>query len=353
MRRLLLLPFSWIYYLIIQGRHLLFDIGLLPSKSYQIPTISIGNLSMGGSGKTPHTEYLIRLLSNDFKLAVLSRGYKRKTCGFVLADTDSEFKDIGDEPLQYLKKFGGKITLAVDEDRCHGVETLTKQVPDLELVLLDDAMQHRYITPGLSVLLTDYRNLYCDDMMFPSGSLRDVKNAAKRADIIIVTKTEKILSPIIRREIKKKLHPYSFQKLYFSYLKYKHPVSIFSGKEIVLKKRYSSIIMFSGVANSYPMKDHLRYYCRELISLDFPDHHEYRRRDVEEITRIYEDQFTNNKIVITTEKDAMRLVNSPYLRLLKDLPLYYLPIEVKLHGQDEAKFNKQILEYVTEANRNR
>jgi len=307
---------------------------------------------MGGSGKTPQTEYLIRLLASDFRLAVLSRGYKRKTKGFVMANAHSGHDDIGDEPLQYLKKFGDKISLAVDEKRCHGVEKLMQDDPDLQLVLLDDAMQHRYIKPGLSILLTDYRNLYADDIMFPAGSLRDVKASAKRADIIIVTKTEKILSPLIRRQIKKKLHPFSYQKLYFSYLKYNNLISFFSDDELKLKKKYSAIIMFSGVANSYPMKDHLRYYCRELISLDFPDHHEYHRKDLELIARTYDDQFTRNKIIVTTEKDAMRLINSPYLRFLKKLPLYYLPIEVKLHGQDEVSFNKQIMEYVKENSRN-
>ena len=339
--------------MVVQFRHLLFGLGILPSKTYDIPIISVGNLSLGGSGKTPHTEYLIRLLANDFKLAVLSRGYKRKTKGFVVANANSEYSDIGDEPMQYFRKFSDKILLAVDENRCHGVETLLQDDPGLQLILLDDAMQHRYIKPGLSILLTDYRNLYADDMMFPSGSLRDVKSAAKRADIIIVTKTEKILSPLVRREIKRKLNPRFYQRLYFSYLKYKNLISFFTGEEVKLKKRYPVIIMFSGVANSYPMKDHLRNYCRELISLDFPDHHRYHRKDLELILQTYSNQFTKNKIIVTTEKDAMRLLNSPYLRLLKDLPMYYLPIEVKLHGKDEAKFNKQILEYVTETNRNR
>ncbi len=353
MRRLLLLPFSWLFYLAVQFRHLLFGVGILPSKAYNIATISVGNLSLGGSGKTPHAEYIIRLLANDYKIAVLSRGYKRKTKGFVIANDQSKCRDIGDEPMQFQRKFGDKITLAVDENRCRGVETLMKDDPDLQLILLDDAMQHRYIQPGLSILLTDYRNLYVDDAMFPSGSLRDVKSAAKRADIIIVTKTDKVLSPLIRREIKHKLHPLLNQKLYFSYLKYKNLISLFNKDEIKLKKQYSVIVMFSGVANSYPMKDYLRDYCRELISIDFPDHYQYHRKDLELIWQTFTDQFTKNKIIVTTEKDAMRLINSPYLRLLKDLPLYYLPIKVKMHGQDEAKFNKQILEYVTEANRNR
>lgn len=347
MRRLLLLPFSWIYFLLVQVRHLLYDVGVFPSRKFDVPIISIGNLSLGGSGKTPHTEYLIRLLSKDYKVAVLSRGYKRKTKGFVMAHEGSEFEDIGDEPLQYVKKFGQDISIAVDESRCHGVRTLLKNDPGIQTILLDDAFQHRSIRPGFSVLLTDYRNLYCDDMMFPSGNLRDVKSAAKRADVIIVTKTEKILSPLVRRAIKSKLHPLPTQKLYFSYLKYKNPVHFFTGEDLKLKKRYSVIVMFSGVANSYPMKDHLRYYCRELVSLDFPDHYEYGKRDIEKILHLYDEQFTRNKMIITTEKDAMRLINSPYLRLLKDLPLYYLPIEVKLHGQDEVEFNKQILDYVT------
>lgn len=354
MWRLVLFPVSWLFGVGIKFRHFLFNSGILPVKSYDIPVICIGNLCMGGSGKTPHTEYLVRLLLREkFNVAILSRGYGRKTNGFYKALPHSDYTDIGDEPTQYLKKFGHHITIAVDESRCEGVELLTKEDNNLEVILLDDAFQHRYIKPGFSILLTDYRKLYSDDHLFPAGSLRDVKSAAKRADIIVVSKTETILSPLIRRNIYKKLNIASHQKLYFSYLKYDELVSFPDLQKTTLKKKYSIIVLFTGVANAYPLKDYLRYYSRELISLDFPDHHQYNRKDIDLICKTFQNQFTKNKIIITTEKDAMRLINSPYLRLLKDLPVFFLPVEVKFHRQGEKEFNHQILEYVRENPRKR
>ncbi|MBE0650301.1 MAG: tetraacyldisaccharide 4'-kinase [Bacteroidales bacterium] len=354
MWRLVLLPVSFIFGLGIRIRHFLFNIGILSSKSYEMPIISVGNLSLGGSGKTPHTEYLVRLLLKEKKkIAILSRGYGRKTKGYFKATPESDSTQIGDEPTQFQKKFGKHITLAVDGSRREGIETLMKEDKDMDVILLDDAMQHRFVKPGFSILLTDYRKLYSDDYLFPAGGLRDVKSAARRADVIIVSKTERMLSPIVRKDIHKKLNVADHQKLYFSYLHYDKLVSLHDFERRNNEKKYSIIVLFSGVANSYPLKDYLRYRCRELISLDFPDHHYYTRKDVELIARTYEDQFTRNKAIITTEKDAMRLINSPYLRILEDLPVYFLPIEVKFHGEDGEEFNDQILKYVRENPRKR
>jgi tetraacyldisaccharide 4'-kinase len=307
---------------------------------------------MGGSGKTPHTEYLVRLLQKDFRVAILSRGYLRKSKGFILAEESSTFKDIGDEPMQYLHKFGHSVRIAVDRNRCRGVEKLLALKTSPEAIILDDSLQHRFIKPGLNLLLTDYRNLYSDDNLFPSGRLRDLKTSAKRADIIIVTKTEKVLSPLVKRIIKEKLSPRPHQKLYFTYLKYDNPISIPSMEKVKFNKQYSTIILFSGIANAYPLKDKLRYLCRELVTIDFPDHHNFTKKDILLIRKTWDQQFTSHKLIVTTEKDAMRLINSPYLRLLKDLPLVYLPIEVKFHGQDGKNFNTQILNYVRENQRN-
>jgi len=354
MWRLVLLPLSWLFGLGIRIRHFLFNVGILPVKSYDIPVISVGNLSLGGSGKTPHTEYLVRLLLKEkMNVAILSRGYGRKTKGYYKAKTESDSTQIGDEPTQFLTKFGKHITLAVDENRREGIEKLMKEDENLDVILLDDAMQHRYVKPAFSMLLTDYRKLYSDDYLFPAGGLRDVKSAAKRADVIIVSKTEKMLSPIVRKDIHKKLNIAGHQKLYFSYLHYEKLVSLHDLQKKNFEKKYSTIILFSGVANPYPLKDYLRYRCRELISLDFPDHHFYTKKDVELIVKTYEDQFTRNKAIITTEKDAMRLINSPYLRVLKDLPVFFLPIEVRFHGHDGEDFNDQILKYVRKNPRKR
>jgi tetraacyldisaccharide 4'-kinase len=354
MLRLILLPLSWIVGIGIRFRHLLFNIGILPVKSYSMPVISVGNLSLGGSGKTPHTEYLVRLfLLEKLNLAILSRGYGRKTKGYLKANSESDSMQIGDEPTQYVGKFGKHITIAVDENRRRGIQKLMNEDKNLDVIVLDDAMQHRYVKPGISILLTDYRKLYSDDYLFPAGGLRDVKSAAKRADIIIVSKTESTLSPIVRKQIRKKLKIDGHQKLYFSYLHYEKMVSLHDFERNHNDKKYSVIVLFSGVANSYPLKDHLRYRCRELISLDFPDHHFYTKKDVEFIAKTYEDQFTKNKVIVTTEKDAMRLINSPYLRILKDLPVFFIPIEVRFHGRDGVEFNNQILEYVRENPRKR
>ncbi len=319
-----------------------------------MPVIGVGNLSLGGSGKTPQIEYLINLLLPNYKLATLSRGYGRKTKVFLLANQYSTYEDVGDEPLQYTHKYGNKVTVAVDNRRVHGINSLMMNDKNLEVILLDDAFQHRYVKPGLSLLLTDYRNLYANDFLFPVGTLRDVRSSAKRADIIIVTKTDKVMSPIVRRHIRKKLDIKGHQSLYFSYLVH-GKCQAFPGLDLpkVEQQQIHSIVMFSGIANAYPMKEHLRKKCSDLIVLDFPDHHVYREKDVELIKKTFDDLFTNKKILVTTEKDTMRLMNSPYFCILKNLPLYYLPIEVKFHGLDETNFTNQIKKYVRENQRNR
>lgn len=217
--RLLLLPFAYLYGLLMLIRGKLFDWKILPSESFPISVISVGNLSYGGTGKTPLVEYIIRLLQNEMKLATLSRGYKRNTRGFVLANKDSTYEEIGDEPLQYKTKFSN-IEVAVHEKRRKGIRQLLKLFPDLKLVLLDDAYQHRYVKPGLSILLTDFHKLYIKDFPMPAGTLREFRSAAKRADIIIVTKTTSVLSPITRRRITSLIKPRVDQQLLFSYIRY-------------------------------------------------------------------------------------------------------------------------------------
>lgn len=348
MVRFLLAPLSWLYALVIWIRHFMFDMGILPQKSYRFPVISIGNIALGGTGKTPHTEYIVRLLLEEkINTAILSRGYGRKTKGFLKADEQhSDASSLGDEPAQFFHEFSGDIQIVVDGNRREGIEKLMKLENPPEVILLDDAMQHRYVKPGLSILLTDYRNLYVDDHIVPYGGLRDLKSASKRANIIVVTKTEKVLSPIIKRYLLKKLNPEKYQRVYFSYFNYGKLISVANFKKKEWDKKYSVIILFTGIANPYPIKGYLRSYCRELITIVFPDHHVFKEKDLELIRKKFDDQFTKKKLIVTTEKDAMRLVNSPYLRILEDLPLYYLPIEVKFHGDDERAFNNQIINYV-------
>ena len=226
-RHIIMLPISLCYGLAMQIRNWLFDINLLCSKTFDKPVISVGNLTFGGTGKTPHIEYLIRLLTPELFIATLSRGYGRKTRGFILASIPSSAKQIGDEPLQFLKKFD-PIKVAVDEKRKRGIHLLLEKHPDLNVILLDDAYQHRYVKPGLSILLTDFHRPYPEDIILPSGTLREFRSGAGRADIIIVTKTPKIFSPITRRRIIEELKPKNHQRIYFSYIKtFSTPTSTF------------------------------------------------------------------------------------------------------------------------------
>jgi tetraacyldisaccharide 4'-kinase len=318
-----------------------------------MPIIGVGNLSLGGTGKTPFVEYLVRLFSENYKMAVLSRGYGRKTKGFLYGDQYSGHQDIGDEPMQYLRKYQGKIKVAVEGDRVEGVNNLMQDDKNLELICLDDAFQHRYIKPGLSILLTDIHSLYNEDYLFPVGGLRDVVSQAKRADIILVTKTNKVLSPITRRRVKGVLKPLPNQSLYFSYIGYGQSIAFPESTQQEPFEKARTIIMFSGIANSYPFQEYLRDLCTELIVLDYPDHYQYKPKDLKTIRNKYDETFSRNKVIVTTEKDAMRLLKSEYLRELKNLPLFYIPIEMKMHGLDETNLTNQLKKYVKENSRNR
>jgi|FLOH01.1.fsa_nt_gi tetraacyldisaccharide 4'-kinase len=349
--KVLLFPFAWLYGCVIRLRHLLFDVNVLKSLSYPLPVIGVGNLSLGGTGKTPVVEYLIRLLSDEHKLVVLSRGYGRNTKGFLIANQYSGHKDIGDEALQYHNKFKQNIKVAVCEDRRIGIKNLMQDDENLDVILLDDSFQHRYVKPGLSILLTDFHNLFMEDYLIPAGTLRDVVTQAKRADIIIVTKTYKVLSPITRRRIKGILKPHDNQSLYYSYISYGDLIPLPGFEDNIAPANINTIVLFCGIANSYPLQEYLRDMCVDLLVLDFPDHHTYRRKDMQHIIRTYDDVFTRKKIIITTEKDAMRLIKSEYISMLGKVPLFYIPIEIKFHGLDNANFSNQIKKYVRENKR--
>jgi tetraacyldisaccharide 4'-kinase len=319
--------------------------GILTCERFEIPVISIGNLSLGGTGKTPHIEYLIRLLRERFRIATLSRGFGRETDGFILATKESDVKVIGDEPLQYVRKFDG-IKVAVDEKRARGINELTGKFPDLDAVLLDDAYQHRYVKPGLSILLTDYHHMYHDDFVVPSGRLREFRYGAHRADIIIVTKTPKIFSPITRRRILEDLKPEAHQKIFFSYIKYGGPVPVYNVPSCTFPNKFTSLLLFTGIANDYPLKEHLSRYCSNIITMKFNDHHQYTIRDIEKIKKTFDDLPTQSKVIITTEKDVMRVKTDELTPLIKKLLLFYLPIEIDFHDKDKPAFNTAIVDYV-------
>jgi len=307
---------------------------------------------MGGTGKTPHIENLIDLLNKDFRIAVLSRGYKRKTKGFRIAGKNSDSGDIGDEPLQIHKKFQN-VVVAVDADRCNGINEVMQKVPKTDVILLDDAFQHRAVKPGLNILLTDFHRLYPEDYPVPVGTLREFRCGARRADIIIVTKTAKVLSPITVRRITDLIKPKEHQKLYFSYISYGNlkPLPGLNIEPPVGK--INSVLLFAGVANIYPLQEHVRTLCSHLDTIVYSDHHNYSTGDFKKISKQFENIFTQNKIIITTEKDAMRLAIPKMPEMLVGLPVFYIPIKTKIHKELRNEFNNQIIQYVRENSGNR
>ena len=302
----------------------------------------MGNLKLGGTGKTPHTEYLIRLLKNDYRVATLSRGYGRRTKGFMLAETSSTYNDLGDETLLYFKKFPG-IQVAVDEDRVDGVTHLLWE-QGVEVVLLDDAFQHRSISAGLNILLTEYQRLYMDDYLFPAGTLRDVRSAAKRADIIVISKAPKDLSKEEQQQITNKLNTSENQKVYFSYLEHAALQPLNEVAKAFSPEEADSAFAFCGIGNPKPFVEELKKRYHAVDFLPFGDHHAYKEKDMKAVLNWFEKLDGEKKIIVTTEKDAARLTNSPYFCQFERIPLYDLPVTVRFH--EEEKFNEEILSYV-------
>lgn len=343
--RKLLLPISFIYSIVLFLRHKLFDWGILKSKSYNIPNICVGNLNLGGTGKTPHIEYLARLLSDNYKIAVLSRGYGRKTKGFLIADSSHSHEDIGDEPLQYFKKFN-KITIAVDEDRCNGIEKLLHREETPQIILLDDAYQHRKIKPGLNVLLTDYYNLYSNDNLVPSGNLRDIKKAAKRAEIIVVTKSPEVLTPYYERDVENSLKLLPHQKLFYSYIEYQDFQPFSKCSYNINIKDTKTVLLLCGIANTYSLENHIKRKYNTISFMKFDDHHDFTEKDIDRIIERYNHMIGRNKVIITTEKDAMRLQNSSFINKLDNIPVFTIPIKIKFHNKGNSNFDDEILNYV-------
>ena len=341
--RILLLPISLLYHIVLSIRHKLYDWRILKSLRFEYPIIGVGNLNLGGTGKTPTVEYLIRLLKDNYRVATLSRGYGRKTKGFNLANSQSTYETVGDEPMQYFKKFP-EIRVAVDEDRIEGVEKLLSCQFHPELILLDDAFQHRRIKAGLNILLTEYQHLYCDDFLFPAGTLRDIRSAAKRADIIVVSKSPKELDQSDKQQIIRRLKPTERQKVFFSSLEYAalKPLNEAAGQASA--ENADSVLAFCGIAHPEPFVEEMRKRYKTVDFLPFGDHHAYTENDIKAILKRFASLDGVNKIIVTTEKDAARLTNSPYLCQFECAPLYDLPVTVRFH--EEEKFNEEILTYV-------
>ena len=332
--KFILAPLSWLYAFVVWVRNVLYDDRVLPSHSVDIPTIAIGNLALGGTGKTPMTEYLIRLLSPTYKVAVLSRGYGRKTTGFRLANAHDTAKTIGDEPMLIHTHFPD-IAVAVCADRVQGIKQLQTLIPDLQCVILDDAYQHRKLRAGFYILLTSYDNLYVNDHILPRGSLRDLPAESARANAVVVTKCPKTMQPIDRRIVSNSLRLASYQHLYYSSIGYA-PLTL-----------SSTPLLIAGIANPAPLLEHLQQQFPDTELLVFADHHNFTKMDIKHIlakAEKYED-------IVTTEKDFMRMQQTPLVEALGD-KLQVLPIQTDL-GIDQAAFDRQVLLYVSESNRKR
>ena len=332
--RKILFPFAILYGLITSIRNFLFDKGILKSYSFDLPIIAVGNLSVGGTGKTPQIEYLIRLLSNQYSLATLSRGYKRKSTGFVLANETSNAEILGDEPFQFYQKFPS-IQVAVDADRKNGIEQLLAQTHSPQVILLDDAYQHRKVKAGFYVLLTAYDDLFSDDCMLPTGNLRESRSGAQRADLIVVTKCPTTLSELEQAQIKQKLRRLSksTQAVYFTFVAYDSVVS--SKKETipVAEIQQSDCVLLAGIAKPGSFFNHLKN--NNSLCLTYPDHHHFSDSDIQEIK-----QKAGNKRIVTTEKDYVRLKDS----ILQE-QLYYLSIRTSFIA-DSDQFDATILDFV-------
>ena len=348
-----LLPFSWIYGSIVRFRNWLFDIGLKKSKSFSIPIISVGNITVGGSGKTPHVEYLIRLLHDKAKIAVLSRGYKRKSHGYILANESTTMPEIGDEPFQMHQKFSD-IYVAVDTKRARGIENLQNDEAskDVDVVLLDDAFQHRYVKPGINILLVDYHRLIIYDKMLPAGRLREPLSGKNRADIVIITKCPKDLKPMEFRVLTKAMDLYPFQKLYFTSIDYDTPKGVFEEKQIGLDKLQDyHVLLLTGIASPKQMEHDLKPMTKDITNLSFGDHHSFKGKDIDRINDTFE-SMPEPRIIITTEKDAVRLRETDGLYEKVKSNMYELPIKVSFMLDQQDNFNEKIISYVRKNSRN-
>lgn len=348
--RVLLLPFSWLFGLAVWIRNWLFDHEILKSTSFPMPLISVGNITVGGTGKTPHVEYLATLLGEEFRVAALSRGYKRKTRDFRIASAESAVSEIGDEPLQMKRRFPG-MTVAVDRKRVHGVKALMELEPPVEVVLLDDAFQHRSIKPGFSILLMDYHRPIHKDCLLPAGRLREPALNRHRANIILVTRSPERIKPIELREYANQLELAIGQHLYFTHMRFSELTPVFHGCETReaawFKSRVDGVLIVAGIAQPRSLRQYARSINTNISELFFPDHHAYSQKDMDRISGTYRKLSSGGKqiLLLTTEKDAMRLHDHTPDKEVQDA-FHAVRIHVDFLNDDKEEFDRQILNYV-------
>ncbi len=353
MRKIFLYPVSLLYGLIVYFRNRLYDLNIFKSKEFDVTVISIGNITVGGTGKTPHVEYLVNLLKEKFGVATLSRGYRRRTKGFYKVNTDSRVAEVGDEPLQIKRKFPD-ITVAVCENRVTGVEkllaTANQKTPDV--ILLDDAYQHRRITPVINILLIDYNRPLKKDSLLPAGSLRESASQLRRANIIIFSKCPpKEVTPIMRRVMQNEIGLKPYQAMFFTTYEYDKLKPVFDGKELdseFYEKHSYAILIVTGIAYPRLIPEYLKQFATDREMISYPDHHNFSVEDIRNIMGKFQKLQNERKIIITTEKDAVRFMELPDLDEQFKQSLYYLPVKVKFLDEEGKLFNKKILNYVGE-----
>ena len=354
-----LLPLSWLYGLGVKFRNMLFEMNILKSKSYSVPVISVGNITVGGTGKTPHVEYLIQLLKDQFRVAMLSRGYKRKSSGYVLATTETPMKMIGDEPYQIKQKYP-KVTVAVDAKRTRGIDHLIHDdsTKETDVILLDDAFQHRYVKPGVNILLVDYHRSIIFDKLIPAGRLREPLKGKDRADIVIVTKCPKDLKPMEFRVLTKQMNLYPYQQLYFTTLDYGRMRKVFPDNpenpdipENLEDLTDYHVLLLTGIASPKQIYYDVKPYAKEIKTLAYGDHHAFKQKDIHHINETFA-SMPSPKVIITTEKDMVRLETVEGLSDEVRNNLLVLPVRIIFMLEGEATFNENIIGYVRKNSRN-
>jgi tetraacyldisaccharide 4'-kinase len=348
--RLLLLPFSAVYGIVVLIRNKLYDWDIFKSTEFNLPVICVGNLVVGGSGKSPVTEYLVGLL-DGYKIAILSRGYGRKTTGFILADEQANANTIGDEPMQFYRKFP-KVTVAVCEDRVYGIEQLKDKH---DLIILDDAYQHRAVKPGYTILLFEFNKLLRPQFLLPAGNLREPFSGYHRAQSLLVTKAPVSVSSVQQNQCAEKFNTEGQIQLAFSSLEYGQLMPLISGEIRTCESIHpdTTIFLLTGIANPKPLADHLKQFSARVEHYDYPDHYKFTTKDVEKLVKAFKQHPSKEKIIITTEKDAQRLLNEILKELLLNLPVFYLPIQINIMADDKAIFDQKILNYVSIHRRDR
>lgn len=340
--RILLLPFAMVYGLVIIIRNWLFDKNHLRSSQFSFPLICVGNLAVGGTGKSPMVEYLVHLLKPHFTVATLSRGYKRKTKGYALAGEQTTALEIGDEPMQFHQKFPD-IAVAVGEARIEAIPQLLHDRPDTQVIILDDAFQHRSVQAGFNILLTEYNDIYAHDFYLPTGDLRDSRSSAKRAQIIVVTKCPPYLGEVEKKAIIQDLKPQKGQSVFFTTIDYGTPYHIITKETREITDK-DEVLLVCGIANPKPLKQYLAEHADTYYQQDYNDHHIFTIDDLKDITRKFEDITGTQKCILTTEKDAVRLIK--FNEQLAGLPLYVLPIQHKFLFEEGGAFDEKVVHFI-------